>query len=111
MDSSGLGLIMGRLGVMRELGGELAVFHPSRETRRIIALAGMERLVQIEYAPDDPPSSTASDIPGVPDGKTSGAGDASERVVVCTRRRGTSAPRPRRPRATPKTTIRKEKDA
>lgn len=48
MDSSGLGLIMGRLSVMKELGGELIICSPSRETRSILSLAGMERLVKIE---------------------------------------------------------------
>lgn len=52
MDSSGLGLIMGRFSVMKELGGELTVWNPSRETRSILTLAGMERLIQIEYPPD-----------------------------------------------------------
>ncbi len=55
MDSSGLGLIMGRLSVMRELGGELVVWNPSREVLRIVTLAGMERLVRIEYPPDHIP--------------------------------------------------------
>ena len=58
MDSSGLGLIMGRLSVMRELCGEMTVWNPSRETRSILTLAGMERLVRIEYpqgsAPTEP---------------------------------------------------------
>ncbi len=49
MDSSGLGLIMGRYSVMKELGGEMMVWNPSRETRSILTLAGMERLVRIEY--------------------------------------------------------------
>ena len=49
MDSSGLGLIMGRYSVMRELGGEMTVWNPSPETRTILTLAGMERLVKIEY--------------------------------------------------------------
>ena len=49
MDSSGLGLIMGRFSVMRELGGTLAVWDPSPETAKILALAGMERIVSIEY--------------------------------------------------------------
>jgi stage II sporulation protein AA (anti-sigma F factor antagonist) len=49
MDSSGLGLIMGRYSVMKELGGELTVRDPSRETAAILNLAGMERLVRIEY--------------------------------------------------------------
>ena len=57
MDSSGLGLIMGRLAVIRELGGEMTVCDPGPETRQILALAGMERLIRIEYthgAPIDP---------------------------------------------------------
>lgn len=49
MDSSGLGLIMGRYSVMKELGGDMTVWNPSRETRSILTLAGMERLVKIEY--------------------------------------------------------------
>ena len=49
MDSSGLGLIMGRYSVMKELGGEMIVWNPSPETRSILTLAGMERMVRIEY--------------------------------------------------------------
>ena len=49
MDSSGLGLIMGRLSVMTSLGGEMVVHNPSRETESILTLAGMERLITIEY--------------------------------------------------------------
>ena len=59
MDSSGLGLIMGRFSVMKELGGEMAVCDPSPETRSILTLAGMERLVRVEYSdghiPPQPP--------------------------------------------------------
>ena len=49
MDSSGLGLIMGRYSVMKELGGDMTVWNPSPETRAILTLAGMERLVKILY--------------------------------------------------------------
>ena len=55
MDSSGLGLIMGRYSVMKELDGEMIVWNPSRETRSILTLAGMERLVRIEYPSDSRP--------------------------------------------------------
>ena len=66
MDSSGLGLIMGRYAVMKELDGEMVVWNPSPEIRSILTLAGMERMVRIEYpaggqaamddsAPKDPP--------------------------------------------------------
>ena len=59
MDSSGLGLIMGRLSVLRELGGDMTVWNPSRETLSILTLAGMERLLTIEYPPDAIPPETA----------------------------------------------------
>ena len=49
MDSSGLGLIMGRYGILRELGGSMCVRDPSPEIRGILTLAGMERRVRIEY--------------------------------------------------------------
>ena len=55
MDSSGLGLIMGRYSVMKELGGEMAVWNPSPETRAILTLAGMDRLVRIEYPQGEEP--------------------------------------------------------
>ena len=54
MDSSGLGLIMGRLSVMKELGGHLLILNPSRETQSILSLAGMERLVPIAYTKEMP---------------------------------------------------------
>ena len=60
MDSSGLGLIMGRYSVMKELGGEMVVWNPSPETRAILALAGMERLVRIDYPAGSEPTSRAS---------------------------------------------------
>lgn len=69
MDSSGLGLIMGRYSVMKELEGEMVVWNPSPETRSIMTLAGMERMVRIEYpdgsGPADvhPPSSPVRQAP------------------------------------------------
>ena len=56
MDSSGLGLIMGRYSVMKELEGEMVVWNPSPETRSILTLAGMERMVRIEYPPGEAPA-------------------------------------------------------
>ena len=56
MDSSGLGLIMGRYSVMKELGGEMTVWNPSPETRAILTLAGMERLVKISYPQGEEPT-------------------------------------------------------
>ena len=73
MDSSGLGLIMGRYSVMKELGGEMTVWNPSPETRAILTLAGMERLVKILYpeggepsAPQSRPTKSAPRHPSAP---------------------------------------------
>lgn len=47
MDSSGLGLIMGRLALMNRFGGELALLDPGEAVLKIVRLAGMERMVGI----------------------------------------------------------------
>ena len=49
MDSSGLGLIMGRYQRMQELGGTLTVANPSAEHKKIFKLAGLRlnKLVKI----------------------------------------------------------------
>ena len=48
MDSSGLGLIMGRYSLMNELGGEVIVTDPNPAIERILTLAGMERVIKIQ---------------------------------------------------------------
>ena len=48
MDSSGLGLIMGRLSRANENGAELILENPSSPIEKILQLAGMERMVKIE---------------------------------------------------------------
>lgn len=55
MDSSGLGLIMGRYTVIKGLGGELIVQDPSQSTERIMELAGMERLIKIQHTKGETP--------------------------------------------------------
>ena len=50
MDSSGLGLIMGRYALVRDLGGTLLLRAPSVAVTKILALAGMERMIKIEKA-------------------------------------------------------------
>ncbi len=47
MDSSGLGLIMGRYALMQQSGGEMYVLDPSPATEKIMKLAGMERMINI----------------------------------------------------------------
>lgn len=48
MDSSGLGLIMGRYALLKELGGDLVVKNPCPGVERVIRLAGLERFVRVE---------------------------------------------------------------
>ena len=47
MDSSGLGLIMGRYALVQKYGGNFAVLDPSPAVLKIIRLAGMERMITI----------------------------------------------------------------
>ena len=47
MDSAGLGLLMGRYRLMRELGGVMVIDRPNRRIMKILTLAGMERFFEI----------------------------------------------------------------
>ena len=48
MDSSGLGLILGRLSRIQELGGELVIADPNLQVMKILRLAGLEKKIRIE---------------------------------------------------------------
>ena len=48
MDSSGLGLIMGRLAKASEIGTSLAVANPSPRAAKMLKMAGLDRLIQNE---------------------------------------------------------------
>ena len=48
MDSSGLGLILGRYTISKDMGAEFKIIKPSNNVRRILDLAGIERLMKIE---------------------------------------------------------------
>ena len=48
MDSSGLGLIMGRYALMQKIGGELILSAPNERVLKILRLAGLERIIKIE---------------------------------------------------------------
>ncbi len=52
MDSSGLGLIMGRYALMQKLGGEFLIANPSERVMKIFELAGMGRIIKIEKGKD-----------------------------------------------------------
>ena len=47
MDSSGLGLIMGRIALRRELGGSTVLKNPNDRVLRIVRLSGLERMMKI----------------------------------------------------------------
>lgn len=47
MDSSGIGLVMGRYKTINEVGGELAIVNTSPQIGKVMRLAGMERLAKI----------------------------------------------------------------
>ncbi|MBQ9086338.1 MAG: STAS domain-containing protein [Clostridia bacterium] len=53
MDSSGLGLIMGRYALMQRLGGELTLRNPNPRIVKIFELAGLGRMVKIEESPKE----------------------------------------------------------
>lgn len=48
MDSSGIGLIMGRYALTERLGCEFAVQNPNERIVKIFRLAGLERMIKLE---------------------------------------------------------------
>ena len=48
MDSSGLGLIMGRYALMQKLGGGFSVANPNDRVNKIFDLAGLKRIITVE---------------------------------------------------------------
>ena len=48
MDSSGLGLIMGRYTLLDSFGGETVLLNPTDRIRRILDLAGFGRICKVE---------------------------------------------------------------
>ncbi len=51
MDSSGIGLILGRCKLMGGLGGTTAILNPPPHIKRIMRLSGIDRLAQIKNIP------------------------------------------------------------
>ena len=47
MDSSGIGLILGRSKLMKECGGRLEIRNAQPYIKRVLKLAGIERIVKI----------------------------------------------------------------
>lgn len=48
MDSSGIGLVMGRYKLMKYFGGNLKIINPSPQIQKVMNLAGFNRLAVIE---------------------------------------------------------------
>ncbi len=48
MDSSGLGLILGRAALSEEMGAEVTLLHPGARVKKILAVAGISRLSHIK---------------------------------------------------------------
>lgn len=47
MDSSGIGLVMGRYKIMNELSGEVLIANPPAYIRKVMQLAGLNKLCRI----------------------------------------------------------------
>lgn len=47
MDSSGLGLILGRYTRIKEMGGALKLLNPTANAEKVLKLAGAEKLIPI----------------------------------------------------------------
>ena len=48
MASSGLGLIMGRYATAKEIGADFILYQPSVRVRKILELAGVEKIIEIK---------------------------------------------------------------
>ncbi|MBR2848427.1 MAG: anti-sigma factor antagonist [Clostridia bacterium] len=48
MDSSGLGLILGRFSKASEIGAECVLLNPNENVTKILDVAGIKRLIRIE---------------------------------------------------------------
>lgn len=47
MDSSGIGLVMGRYKLMKSLGGEIQVVNTSAHIKKVMKLAGLDLLTRL----------------------------------------------------------------
>ena len=52
MDSSGIGVIMGRYRIIRLLGGEIWAVHANARIKKILTMSGMTKIMQI-YEEDE----------------------------------------------------------
>lgn len=50
MDSSGIGLLMGRYQLMKAIGGEVIITHAGERMKKILMLSGIHKIIPIEEA-------------------------------------------------------------
>lgn len=48
MDSSGIGLVMGRYKLMQTMDGEVKILHTPNHIKKVMRLAGLDKLATIE---------------------------------------------------------------
>ena len=48
MDSSGIGLVMGRFREMEMIGGKVRAVHVGERMRRILVMSGVTRVIEVE---------------------------------------------------------------
>lgn len=48
MDSSGIGLLMGRYKLMKALGGKVCITHAGERIEKILVLSGIHKIIPIE---------------------------------------------------------------
>ena len=48
MDSSGVGLLMGRYKLMRALGGEVVITHAGERMQKVLMLSGIHKIIPME---------------------------------------------------------------
>lgn len=58
MDSSGIGLVMGRYKIMTEKGGKVVILNPTPPIRKIMTISGVGKLAKIVSCKDKPASET-----------------------------------------------------
>ena len=56
MDSSGIGVVLGRYRQMRDRGGQVAVIHMNSHVARIFHMSGMDRVIVNLDEPQAPPN-------------------------------------------------------
>jgi len=53
MDSSGIGMIMGRYKAVKTLGGKVVVYGQNPQIKRIVEMSGIDRIVKITNSLND----------------------------------------------------------